>query len=247
MATKIVTIPKNVPTATIKEAIQKYLKESDETEVIDKTLGKVLHHEDDARDEKGRVKRDTVTYKEVSPKSGKDKGVMNKIIATLSGSSSSAFRVALEDMLALQELEAKVKELKAKVERDGVKEKMHNFFGPAYEFVTRVVELANTYQLILTKQPIAKTNVKWSQAWEELQKHLTPELLAKGEEIVKMYSTIQAPEAPRLSVEPLEESAISDAWSKIKSWFSHFADSVKSWGKSFDTKLSHLNDMIKAL
>ena len=225
----------------------KYLKENDTVEVIDKTLGKVLHHEDDARDEKGRVKRDTVTYKEVSPKSGKDKGVMNKVIATLSGSSSSAFRVALDDMMALKELEKKVKEMKEKIERDGVKEKIHNFFGPAYEFVTRVVQLANTYELILTKQPIAKTNVKWAQAWEELQKHLTPELLAKGEEIVKMYSTVQAPEAPKLSVEPLEESAGSDTWAKIKSWFSHFTDSIASWGKSFDTKLSHLNNKIKAL
>jgi hypothetical protein len=244
MATKFIRVPATIPTALIKEAVQKYLKENDSSEPVDKTLGGTHHHEEDARDEKGRVARDTISYEEDKDK----KGQLKRIIAKLEGSSSSAFRVAIDKLVRIQQLEDEVAVIAEQLKHEGLREKIHNLFGPAYEFETRVVSLANTYELVLSKQPKAAETTKWEAVFTDLYKILTPELQKQGDVIVAQYRTIQAPKPPSLKLNTVKtEGFAADVWTKIKANFGHFLASVKNWGHSFDKKIADIQGRAKAL
>ena len=245
MTTKIVTIPKNVPTATIKEAIQKYLKENDETEVVDRTLGKTDHYANAERDEEGKVHRpDQVEWvKELDAK-----GALKRIIAKVKGQTASALTVKLQAHEKLVELKALVTQMEADQKQDGLKEPIFQLFGPMYEFETRIIEFSNTVEIVLAKQPKATETPSWSSIYKDLFEILTPELKAKAIEIRAMHTTIGAPKSPALTIKKLKtESVASDTWDKVKSAFAKFSASIKSWGKSFSKKLEGIEARAKAL
>jgi hypothetical protein len=196
------------------------------------------HYKHVPRDTQGRVDVPDVNYDVV-----KTKGEVSKVIATLSKNYSGAFTNAINKWKAMEDLLSQVKTLEEEIKQEGIRDKIASLFGAEHEFVTRVIKTVSAYEIMLTAQPKAATTVQWAVVWKELSEKLTPELLKVGEQIVKKYSTTQAPKPPSVKFigEPdVKTEGIGDVWNS-------FVDKVKNWGTTYDSKLDSVIDKAEKL
>lgn len=194
------------------------------------------HYKDAPRDTHGRVDDANITY--VTKEA---KGEVIKIIATLRKHRSGEFTTAITKYEAIARLQEQLDALEQEIKQEGIREKIAALFGAKYEFCTRVIQTVNLTEIAITKQPEAAVTTKWAEVWKELSTRLTPELLEVGKALVKKHSTEQAPKPPSVKYTPAPVSeGLGDIWNS-------FLNKIKSWGKSYDSKLSSVEDKIKNL
>jgi hypothetical protein len=79
---------------------------------------------------------------------------------------------------------------------------------------------------------------------EELQSHLTPELLQVLESIKAKFSKVNPPKPPAFIHAPKEESISpvteTPLHAPLKTFFQKFFKRIQSWGQNYDAKLGRL-------
>ena len=150
----------------------------------------------------------------------------DKVIANLTSHDSAAFTRLANQIKKMQVLEDDIKKIKEDI-KAATKQDIQSLFDAEDAIKTRVVETVS-FSLVLSKDPKPSETVKYKEVLEELSKNLTPDLIAKLEELKKKYLTITQKSASLT----LKESILDT----LKTFFK----SIVSWGNSFDSKLEEL-------
>lgn len=184
----------------------------------------------------------------------------DKAIAALKSYNSAKYTKLANNILRLQELEAEVKEIKEEIKQDTRTEVMDLFEDAEDSMRTRVVDTVS-FILTLSKDPKATETYKYAEIIKELTSSLTPELIAKLEELKAKYkSVVQKPPSLKLHVKTDAEKATNEEYiseavtdfmkEKAKFIISKLKDYVtriKEWGTSYDKKLADLKVKAKSL
>ena len=150
----------------------------------------------------------------------------DKVIANLTSHDSAAFTRLANQIKKMQVLEDDIKKIKEDI-KTATKQDIQSLFDAEDAIKTRVVETVS-FSLVLSKDPKPSETVKYKEVLEELSKNLTPDLIAKLEELKKKYVTVTQKSASLT----LKESIFDT----LKTFFK----SIVSWGNSFDSKLAKL-------
>lgn len=183
------------------------------------------------------------------------KGKTNKVIATLSHSKSAEYTKLGRDLVKITELTEQVDKLKEEVKLHS-KEKIQDLFNADDAMRTRVVETVGfTFQM--TKDIESTTTFKYKEILDEIQEHLTPELVQMLESIKSKYMTVKSGSVGRLTAvqdknvtppEPASESVMHEGvMDNLKAYFKKFANYVASWGQKYDKKLNVLKQAAATL
>lgn len=174
------------------------------------------------------------------------KGKIDRVIVQLESGKSAAFTKLSRQYSNLNELieqlEVRKNELNAET-----KKLVESYFDAEDEVLTRVVETVSmTATLSKLAQPTPK--VDYEQVVEELVK-LMPELTEKVSDLKKAATTIAKPKSPMLSVKVggTVKEGIDTFVDKVKKITKDLYNSVKSWSKMYDRKLSKVEKMIKRM
>lgn len=181
----------------------------------------------------------------------------DKAIAALKSYNSAKYTKLANNILRLQELEAEVKEIKEEIKKDTRTEIVDLFEDAEDAMRTRVVDTVS-FILTLSKDPKATETYKYADIIKELTSSLTPELIAKLEELKAKYKSVtQKPPSLKLHVktdaEKMNEEYISEAvadFMKEKAKFiisklKDYVTRIKEWGTSYDKKLADLKAKAK--
>ena len=183
------------------------------------------------------------------------KGKTNKVIAKLSHSKSASYTKLGRDLVKITELTEEIDALKEEVKLH-TKEKIADLFHASDAARTRVVETVGfTFQM--TKDIESTTTYKYKEILEELESHLTPELIKILSEIKGKFETTKSGSIGRLTAvqdknvtppEPTAESVMTEGvWDNVKAYFKKFYDLVARWGQKYDTKLNALKAKAETL
>jgi len=163
---------------------------------------------------------------------------LDKVIVELDGNeSAAATRLAKEYKRLLEEQKAlteKIDDLKGKA-----KQMASGYFDAKEELFTRIL---NTVSMTIT---ISKESKRKSEkfdvdgAFGAIAK-LVPELTKKIEDIRKKFTEVKETAVKSSVKVDVKESAIGDIIKKVKDAAKKFLDSIKTWGKSYDTKLNNI-------
>jgi predicted nuclease with TOPRIM domain len=174
------------------------------------------------------------------------KGKIDRVIVQLESGKSAAFTKLSRQYSNLNELieqlEVRKNELNAET-----KKLVESYFDAEDEVLTRVVETVSmTATLSKLAQPTPK--VDYENVVEELVK-LMPELTEKVSDLKKAATTIAKPKSPMLSVKVggTVKEGIDTFVDKVKKIAKDLYNSIKSWGKMYDRKLSKIEKMIKRM
>jgi hypothetical protein len=185
-----------------------------------------------------------VTYTEK-----KAKGVIDKVIATLSGTQSASLTKLAK---RYARLEASLKAMKDKHDElnTKLKNEVQDLFEAEEVVYTRVVETAQftlTMAKEIQKEPEKTTKVDYEKIIAALTVLIPDELQSKVDTIVEKYTTITEvpakPPAKKLSVSKEVGAAppvVEGLLDNLKKKFASFVQSIRSWGDRYDKKLSRL-------
>lgn len=173
------------------------------------------------------------------------KGEITKVIATLTSDTSGKYTKLgrnLNRMIKLREAADRLEEQAKQQSREMVAELFH----ASDACRTREVDTVS-FLFKITKDPEATTTVKYAKVLEELEKHLTPELITVLEALKTQFSSVtqkqpsllkHVDKAKKTTEESIELS--EGFWDTIKSKIKAFATKVMNWGKSYDSRLARL-------
>lgn len=190
-----------------------------------------------------RVDDPNVTYS-----AEQTKGEINKVIATLSASESAKYTKMGRNLKRIAWLSEKIDQLKEQVKTE-TREKIADLFHAEDSVRTRVIDTVS-FTFKMTKDPVATESIQYSKVLEELQNHLTPELVVIMEGLKSKYSKVvekqpaliqlqdKKPAAESIG-ETLEEGLVDS----LKAFFHSFLEKVKAWGAKYDSKLDKLKAM----
>lgn len=186
------------------------------------------------RDEEGRMLSPDISY-DVST---------SKVVAQLKSYNSQSYTKLAQKLQRVSDLEAEVKQLRKEVKQD-TRELVADLFSADDVVRTRVVETVS-FIFTLSKDPKPTETIKYANVIEELEKHLTPELIVVLNDLKEKYKSVSQRE-PALKVEPkeqLEETMLGDMAQKLKSYFAKFKNLITRWGERYDDKLNALKEQI---
>jgi hypothetical protein len=192
-----------------------------------------------------------VKYDATYAKSGKEAGVITKVTAVLTSYESGKYTRLAQNVQRLQELAVETLELENQVKQDA-RDTIADLFHAEDAAYTRVVETVS-FILSITKDNDPATTVKYAQVLDELQSHLTPELVKVLESIKEKFSTVQKPKPPSLkwsakTKDQNNESATALAeapMEKMKMFFTRYLSKILAWGNAYDAKLEKLRNMVE--
>lgn len=176
------------------------------------------------------------------------KGVVTKVVARLRSVESGRYTKLGRNLQRIEELNEEIKKIKDEVKSE-TKELIADLFEAEHATATRVVETVG-FVFKLTKDPEPTTTYKYSEILTELQKSLTPELIAVLESLKDKYKTVTQKSAAlslmdkdiKKKSSKVEESAmLAESWfDKLRELFSRFKDKIMSWGRKYDSRLDAL-------
>jgi hypothetical protein len=179
-----------------------------------------------------------VDYTEV----GNEKGEVTKVVANLTAFMSGKYTRLAKNIQRMQEIAQETLALEAEIKQDG-REAIADLFAAEDAAYTRVVETVS-FTLQITKDPKAATTVQYQKVLNELESHLTPELLQVLEAIKAKFSKVNPPKPPALTHAPREESisSVSEAplSAPLTAFFQKFFRRIQLWGQNYDAKLGKL-------
>lgn len=209
-------------------------------------MRKAMNLMEDASSYKGRIEHSAVQYS-----AEETKGQITKVIANLQAAPSARYTKLGRNLMAIERYSARVAELKEAVKQD-TRELIADLFNAEDAARTRVVETVS-FAFQLTKDPKATETIQYKKVLDELEAHLTPELIGVLRALEGKYKTVTQ-KAPALSYtdkRPKEESvtegsvALEEGFAdKLKSYLHKFLGWVQSWGKKYDAKLAKLKASI---
>lgn len=186
-------------------------------------------------DEAGRMEHPDVSYSQEEKK-----GVVTKVIANLTSYQSGRYTKLGRNLKRIEWLSDKISQLKEQTKQES-RELVADLFNAEDAVATRVVDTVSfTFQL--TKDPKPTETVKYAKVLEELQEHLTPELLKVMETLVEKHSSVTQ-KSPALSTtdKRATESVVTEGpMDKLKGFFAHLLSKVQGWGKRYDSQLAAL-------
>lgn len=182
----------------------------------------------------GKADGSDIDYK-TSPKG-------DKVTATVSGHLSAKYTKLAQNIDKIKILQAEIDELTEQTKQEA-RGAITDLFTAEDEVRTRVVETVS-FTLKLTKTPEPTVTVKYAKVLEELESHLTPELLTVLEDLKsKFSSTVQKSAA--LSFAPKESVDLSEGpLDKMKAFFAKFLSYIDSWCSKYDSKLAALKSQV---
>jgi predicted negative regulator of RcsB-dependent stress response len=157
----------------------------------------------------------------------------SKVVANLKSYESQVYTKLAQKVQRIEALESEIKQLKQEVKSES-RQHVAALFTAEDTVRTRVVETVS-FILTLSKDPKPTESYKYAKIIEELEKQLTPELIAVLENLKTQFKTVTQKE-PSLSVTKIDES-IRD---KIKSYMLKYMDFIRSWAGKYDQKLDTL-------
>ena len=154
----------------------------------------------------------------------------NEVIARLKSYNSQVYTKLAQKVERMKQLESEISILKEEVKAE-TRENIADLFDAEDATKTRVVE---TVSLILTlsKDPKATESPKYKEILNELEKHLTPELIVVLENLKKTMVTVTQ-KSPSLRINTMKESFGGQMFARLK-------DIVMNWANRYDQKLDAL-------
>ena len=160
----------------------------------------------------------------------------DKVIADLTSHDSMVYTKLAQKVKRIEELESEVKALKLEVKSD-TRVHVADLFKAEDVVRTRVV---NTMSFILTlsKDPKPTETVQYAKIVAELEKQLTPELIAVLESLKHQFKTITQKE-PSLKITSRDQVK-EDSSDAIKTYGEKLLSFVNGWASGYDDKLDAL-------
>lgn len=186
------------------------------------------------------------------------KGKVKRVVAYLDGQDSAKFTRLAKNLLAIEQREQELKQLRAAVKEDD-RAQLASLFAADDCVHTRVVHTIN-FVFEMSKDPKPASTVQYAKVIKELADHLTPDLLEVLNQLVDTYTTVQAPKPPKLSVsskEPVE--TLPDPVYKVDDddddghvtesdqthdRFKSLLGAVNRWASAYDLALDHLEQQV---
>jgi len=189
-----------------------------------------------------------VDHPEVSYSHNETKGEITKVIANLKGNYSGKFTKLGRTLNRISWLSEKLDQLTAQAKQE-TREHIAELFHAEDAVRTRVIDTVS-FTLTMTKDPTPSKTVKYAKVLEELEEHLTPDLLAIMNALVEKHSSIttKAPALIKRADKAVAEEGIDmdlneGVWDGIKAFVAKFSAKIMSWTKSYDAKLDKLKAM----
>lgn len=182
----------------------------------------------------GKADGSDIDYK-TSPKG-------DKVTATVKGHLSAKYTKLAQNISKIKELQSEIDELTETTKQEA-RDTIGDLFTAEDEVRTRVVETVS-FTLKLTKTPEPTNTVKYAKVLEELEEHLTPELIEVLNDLKsKFTSTVQ--KAAALSFAPKESVGLEEGpMDKFKGFFTKFLSYIDGWCSKYDAKLDALKAQI---
>jgi len=164
-----------------------------------------------------------IEYEDVSP---------SKVIAKLYSYKSQTYTKLAQKLQRMEALTEEMKQLKDEIKQH-TREDVADLFDAEDAARTRVIETVS-FIFNLTKDPKVTETPKYKDILNELEQHLTPELIKVLEGIKNQEEMLtKTQKSPALSVKPVTEGAIGSIFARLK-------QAVYSWAKGYDNKLDAL-------
>jgi len=164
-----------------------------------------------------------IEYEDVSP---------SKVIAKLYSYKSQTYTKLAQKLQRMEALTEEMKQLKDEIKQH-TREDVADLFDAEDAARTRVIETVS-FIFNLTKDPKVTETPKYKDILNELEQHLTPQLIKVLEGIKNQEEMLtKTQKSPALSVKPVTEGAIGSIFARLK-------QAVYSWAKGYDNKLDAL-------
>ena len=190
-----------------------------------------------APDYVGPKASDTVTYA-----AEQTKGQITKITATLKSYDSARYTKLGRNLLRIEALTEEIKTLQTETKAEA-RELVADLFNAEDAACTRVVDTVG-FMFHMSKDPVASGSVSYSKVLDELQAHLTPELISILETLKAKHTSAPVQRAASLKATDkaaqTEESIVEGIGDKLVGFFKKLYQSIKAWGVSYDSKLDAL-------
>lgn len=169
-------------------------------------------------------------------------GEITKVTAFLKSYESGRYTKLGRNLLEVEKLEKRVKELKEETKQEA-RELVADLFHAEDAACTRVVDTVS-FVFQMSKDPKATETVKYAKVLEELENHLTPELLDVMQTLVKKHTSAPVQKAASLKATDkaaqTEESINEGIGDQLKGFFGKLKNWVFNWGAKYDAKLDAL-------
>lgn len=160
----------------------------------------------------------------------------DKVIADLTSHDSMVYTKLAQKVKRIEELESEIKALKLEVKSD-TRVHVADLFKAEDVVRTRVINTIS-YMLTLSKDPKPSETVQYAKVVAELEKQLTPELIAVLESLKEQFKTITQKE-PSLKIVPRDKIK-EDEESPLKTYGGKLLDFIEGWADRYDKKLEAL-------
>lgn len=184
----------------------------------------------------GPKSSDTVSYAATVTK-----GQISKIVANLKSYDSARYTKLGRNLLKIEELTAEMKALRDDVKQD-TRELIADLFHAEDAVATRVVETVS-FTFHMSKDPKPTETYKYAAILEELETHLTPELISVLETLKAKHKSPPVQKAAALKATDkaaTQESLNEGMLDKLKDFFSRLRDWVMNWASGYDARLDAL-------
>mgnify|MGYP000727153710 CR=1 FL=1 len=163
---------------------------------------------------------------------------IDKVVAKLKSYDSQSYTKLAQKVERIEVLEDEIKALKAQVKSEA-KEHVHSLFEAEDTVRTRVVDTVS-FIITLSKDPKPTETVQYAKVIAELEKSLTPELVALLENLKAQFKTVTQKEPSlKIAKKDLTES-FGNAFARYTDKFNNF---VSKWSSKYDKKLDKLKQL----
>jgi hypothetical protein len=190
---------------------------------------------------RGPKASDTVSYA-----AEQTNGKVTKIVATLKSYDSTRYTKLGRNLLRIEALTEEIKTLQAETKQEA-RELVADLFNAEDAACTRVVDTVG-FMFHMSKDPEVSGSVSYAKVLNELQAHLTPELITVLETLKAKHTSAPTTRAAALKATdkaaPAKESISEGLGDKLTGFFKKLYQSIKAWGVSYDSKLDSLKAQV---
>ena len=184
-------------------------------------------------------RREELAYEEK-----KVKGQLDRVILSLQGNQSGKFTRLISRYKKLQKAVEKLQEHQALLNAD-IKEEVEDLFNADDEVLTRVVDTISATLTLSKKQSVRTEKVDYALILEKLVA-LVPELEEQVKLLVEEHTKITVAEKSPALRTTIKEG-LKDWGKKIKEIAKQALKTAKNWGKSYDSELAEVKELISNL
>jgi hypothetical protein len=182
-----------------------------------------------------------MTHPDISYKADMKGGQVTKVTAFLKSYESGRFTKLGRNLLEVEQLEKRVKELKEDTKQEA-RDLLADLFHAEDAACTRVVDTVG-FLFEMSKNPKPTETVKYSKVLEELEV-MMPELKDVLSTLIAKHTSAPVQKTASLKATdkaPKTEESISEGFGdKLKGFFGKLKAWVDSWGAKYDSKLDAL-------